>query len=93
MPVTAANAHFPVKPGDPCQPAIDIVTVTPSDTDELANVARAFRVYTTAGDVAVVTRDGVARTVHNVQVGERIDGWIKQIKSTGTTAVGIEAFI
>jgi hypothetical protein len=67
-------------------------SVTPSDADELVRVARALRVGSTAGNLAVVSLDGVTTVIPNVQVGETIIGLFKQVKSTSTTATGITAF-
>jgi len=66
--------------------------VTPSDTDELTRLARAIRVGTTAGNLEVVSLDGVTTVIPNVQIGETIVGLFKQVKAANTTAVGITAF-
>lgn len=65
-------------------------TITPND-DTVINI-NAFRVGTTAGDVAVRTAAGQSIVIPNVQIGERIDLAIVKILSTNTTAVGITGF-
>lgn len=74
-------------------PANKTQNITASDVTVYDPVIKAFRVGSTAGDVAVVDFEDNTVTIPNVQVGERIDGLYKQILATGTTATGITAFI
>ena len=67
-------------------------SVTPSDTDELVRLARALRVGGTAGNLEIVSVDGVTTVIPNVLVGETIIGLFKQVKADNTTATGITAF-
>ena len=79
------------------------VTVTPSDTNYITYpgsaarfngrnvICRAFRVFTTAGNVTVETPDGATVTYNAVAVGTVIEQKFKRIMATGTTATGIEA--
>lgn len=68
-------------------------TITKSDSTTYDPPLYALRVGTTAGDIAVVYRDGTTDTIPNVQVGETIPcGPIKKVMSTSTTAVGITGF-
>lgn len=69
---------------------IDMYTATPDD--DASQPGFGFRVYTTAGDVAIVTEAGNSRVVHNVQVGETITVCFSKILSQGTTAVGIDVY-
>lgn len=68
-------------------------TITKSDSTEYDPPLYALRVGTTAGDIAVVYRDGTTDTIPSVQVGEIVPcGPIKKVMSTGTAAVGITGF-
>jgi len=79
-------------------PPSGVVAVTPADDTGIVTsqtktvVLRAFRVGTTAGDVAVVMINGDTATIPNVQVGEVVVGRFKFIQATATTAVGITGF-
>ncbi|MES2788139.1 MAG: hypothetical protein V4719_00860 [Planctomycetota bacterium] len=86
MPVVARNPWSGFSMGSAVVP-LGVVAVTPSDTDELATVVRAIEA-TVAGNVAVVYIDG-SSAVHVLAAGERKSGFIKQVKSTTTTATGI----
>lgn len=66
-----------------------IVSVTPSDTVDLTNASRAIRVAT-GGNVALITTLGQAVTCAFLS-GETRPIKATRIKSTGTTATGIES--
>lgn len=66
---------------------VQTIQITPGDSEEHNIIT--FRVGTTAGDVAYVDGKGNTGVIPNVQIGERIDGVFRRIKSTGTTAEGI----
>ncbi|MDY3554752.1 hypothetical protein R5W24_003881 [Gemmata sp. JC717] len=65
--------------------------LTPSDT---VNAPRAFRSLRigTAGDVAVVRKDGAAVSFPNCQAGECLPVEGVRVNATGTTATGIVAY-
>jgi hypothetical protein len=63
------------------------MAITPSDSTTLTLVG--FRVYTTAGNVAVQNSDGTTYTIPACQLYEQIPGRFTKILATGTTAVGI----
>lgn len=79
-------------------------TVTPSDTDYIAHpstrqqyvgryvTCRAFRVLTTAGDVSVEFPDGSTYTFPAVAQYATVEVEFVRVRSTGTTAVGIEVY-
>lgn len=68
-------------------PAQGFVDITPADQD-LTKPIRGFRFAGVSGATIVVTGlDGSTGTFKNVQQGEYIDGWMKQIRSTGTSGV------
>lgn len=90
MPVVAVDRWQNFEMG-PTVPPLGAVAITPSDTDELANMVRALEV-TVAGNVAVVFRDGSAMTLV-FAAGERKTGFFKQVKATNTTATGIYGLI
>lgn len=71
-------------------PATTGVAVTPSDSTDLADVARFFWVGT-GGNVQVVGTDNVVVPFPNVQSGSYVWCGGKRINSTGTTASGITA--
>ena len=69
------------------------VTVTPSNTDNIAKNAagrfpRALRFGTGGTAVLIATDDSVA-TIINIANGETIDCDTKRVNSTGTTAANI----
>lgn len=66
------------------------VAVTPSDADELAQVASALYIGGT-GDVAVVMVDGTSITLKSVPTGDVLPLRVRQVKATGTTATNIVA--
>lgn len=86
MPVVATNpwSTYVLGPSTVPQGAIAVI---PSDTDELSTVVRALEA-TGAGNIAVVFVDGTSATLV-FAAGERKTGFIKQVKSTDTTATGI----
>jgi len=73
-------------------PPSRLVAVTKSDATVYDPCLRAFRVGTTAGDVAVVDAAGNTVTIPGVQVGETVVAHVQKILSTGTTAAGITGF-
>lgn len=78
---------------NPTFPALDLVTVTPSDATTYQPAIRQLYVGT-AGDVTVVTDQNTTITFKNVFSGMIIGPfYIKQVKSTGTTASNIVGFI
>jgi hypothetical protein len=84
MPVVATDPY----PGiivPPHLPGNDAFAITPSDTDELATVARAIWVGTT-GNLRVKTAAGTTLTFNSVPVGWFDRVRVKQVLSTSTTA-------
>ena len=73
----------------PSQPAVDAIAVTPSDSEDLAAVARALYVGTT-GNVRLTTHSGRTVTFTSVPVGILPVG-ASRVWSTGTTASNIIA--
>lgn len=61
--------------------------VTPSDTDELPQIAELW--VGTAGDVAVVLAGGAHVTFANAPVGRLEDVRVRQVLATGTTAANL----
>ena len=72
--------------GPTCAP-LGAISITPHDTNELSTVIRAIEA-TGAGNVAVVFIDDSTATLA-LAAGERKTGFIKQVKSTNTTATGL----
>jgi hypothetical protein len=71
--------------------AFNFTAVTPSDTIDLAQPARAFFVGT-GGNIAVVPLDGTAAvTFANVGDGQFLPIQAKRVNSTNTTATNIVA--
>lgn len=71
-------------------PALYGAVVTPNDSTDIAHAVRAIRVAT-AGDLAVMWRDGTTLTILAVQVGEILPIRVRRVLATGTTATGIVA--
>lgn len=69
-------------------PAWDVFPITPSDSVDLEHATRAIRVAG-AGNVVVVTAAGTTRTCAFL-AGETRAIRASRVKSTGTTATGIE---
>ncbi len=72
---------------DLMMPAMHGEAVTPSDSAELTNVSRAL-IIGTAGNLTVVMADGTTLLITGCPAGV-IPIRVKQVKSTGTAAVGI----
>lgn len=72
-------------------PATDMAPVTPSDVAELTNVAVAIYVET-GGAVSFISVAGENRTV-TVGNNAILPVGVRQVLATGTTAVGIHAFV
>lgn len=72
-------------------PTTDIVPVTPSDSAELSVAASALFVET-GGVLQIVTLAGQDRTV-TVQSNSILPVITRQVKATGTTALGIHAMV
>lgn len=71
--------------------ATDVISVTPNDSTDLANVALGITCKGAAGDVVFVTAKGTTRT-YPITLGEVLPVGIARVLSTGTTATGIWAF-
>lgn len=76
-------------------PAYDFVPVVPDDNNDLPSLARSIVVSGAAGDIAIVTASGNERVIPAsiAGVGRDIPVAIVRIKSTGTTATGIIAYV
>lgn len=74
-------------------PAIDLVAVTPHDTQDLVNVARVLFVGQ-GGNVAVRTTRGATVTFRNVPSGAHIGPFnVSRVLATGTTAQHLVAYL
>lgn len=71
-------------------PAEDASAVTPSDSTNLTNPARALYIGT-AGNVTLVTIGGSVITFSNVQSGSVLPVRTTRVNSTSTTATNIVA--
>lgn len=69
-------------------PATGVYAITPDDNNDLPTRIRAIRA-TVAGNVAIIGADGVAATCAFL-AGETRALRITRVKSTGTTATGLE---
>ncbi|MEO0914160.1 MAG: hypothetical protein AAFY59_14420 [Pseudomonadota bacterium] len=71
-------------------PATDLVPVTPSNSNDLADVALALYVEA-GGTLSIITVKGLTR---NVTVGDRsiLPVGVRRVRANGTTATGIHAF-
>lgn len=78
---------------NPTWPGYNLIAVTPSDSTTFAPAVRQLYVGT-AGNVTVETDQGASITFYNVLGGMYLGPFfIKKVKSTGTTASNIVAFI
>lgn len=78
---------------EPTWPGITLFSVTKSDATIFSPAIRQIYVGG-AGDVTVVTSDDVTVTFTSVPAGATIGPFfVKQIKSTGTTATNMVAFV
>lgn len=68
-----------------------VISVTPSDTEELPQVIRGLMVGE-AGNVAVTMLDGSEATLPALQPGVQYVGMFRQVHATSTTATGIIGF-
>ncbi|MEM8731540.1 MAG: SGNH/GDSL hydrolase family protein [Pseudomonadota bacterium] len=80
---------FSLRAPSPSGPALDILPVIPSDTEDLSSVA--VRLYVESGGTVVLTT--VADQTRTVQVGDfaTLPVGTKRVHATGTTASGIHA--
>lgn len=78
---------------EPTWPSTTLFAITKSDTTTFSPAIR--QVYVGgAGDVTVVTEDNVTVTFTGVPAGATIGPFfVKQIKSTGTSATNMVAFV
>lgn len=74
--------------------ARDVVPVTPSDSTDIDTGAAALAIVCkgTAGNVSIVTVEGNTRT-YPISLDEVLPVGITRVRSTGTTATGIWAFL
>ncbi len=72
-------------------PAGGVAAVTPSDSTVLTGVRGLW--VGTAGDVAIVARDGTTAVLANVADGTLVPVEATKVKSTGTTASDIVALL
>ena len=71
--------------------AVDIVPVTPDDTEDLKRAARAIRAQGD-GTIRITSGLGMVRDTF-ITAGEILPVYATRIHATGTTATGIEALI
>jgi hypothetical protein len=69
-------------------PAENAAAVTPHDSNDLTNVARALYVGTT-GNIKIITAGGDTVTLNSVPAGAIIPVRVKRVFSTGTSASNI----
>ena len=78
---------------EPNFPALTLFNVSPSDVTVFSPAIRQLYVGT-AGNVTLVTEDGVTVLYANVNAGSHIGPFfVKQVKATGTTASNIVASV
>jgi len=67
-------------------PARRLVTITPNDSSDLADVTRALYVGVTGDVVVIAANDSSSITIKNAQAGTVLPIQCKRILATGTTA-------
>jgi hypothetical protein len=91
MPVVAVNPLDKYRANPAIDPPSNFAAVTPSDTDQLAVVARGIYVGGDGNLVVLGLEDTVAVTFVGLKAGATIVGNIKQVLSTDTTATNLVA--
>ncbi len=71
-------------------PAEDALPVTPNDGADLSDGVCQALVIGTAGNLSVITREGVQRDLLGVPAGV-LPLQVRRVRATGTTATGITA--
>ncbi|EEB83188.1 spike base protein, RCAP_Rcc01079 family [Roseobacter sp. GAI101] len=66
--------------------------ITPDDSNDLAQVTRAFMV-SGAGDVAVVLKNGTTLDLAGLTAGVLYPFRVSKVLATGTTATGIKGLV
>jgi|ERR1035438_2978354 hypothetical protein len=92
--LTSSSGNAPLgspAPGYDCE-AADTQLASTNYTMNPGVIARAFRVGTTAGNVAVITAAGNTTIIPAVQVGETVAVCFTAIVKASTTAAGITVF-
>jgi hypothetical protein len=76
------------------QTAIDLVPITPDDSNDLAITARGIRCKPngTAGTLRITTQSGQVRNTY-IGLGEVLPVIAVRVHATGTVAAGLEALI
>lgn len=77
---------------DQSNPAVGVVSVTPSDTVDISQKNIRALWIGTGGDVAVVCYDDSTAVHKNVPSGFPLPVSVKRVKATGTTAQNIVAW-
>lgn len=80
----------PFSPPTGIMTAFDAFAVAPSNSNDLATVARALYVGNT-GDITLDTPESTSILFSNVQAGSILPVMVKRVRATGTTATGIVA--
>lgn len=83
MPQDSFSTHAPSLIG----PATRVVTITPSDSNDLSDTPRALSVGE-SGWVSVVTAGGDTATIY-VAAGVPFPIRVRRVRATGTTATGL----
>ena len=93
MPVTAVDP-FTNERDTPMESALDVIPITPSDSDELAYYTKGIS-FGGVGALVVVTAAGNTRTIPSgaLAAGVVHPLKVKKILSTGTTATDILAWV
>jgi len=73
-------------------PAIDAFDVTPDDATDLPEVTRAIYIGV-GGDLAIVTKEGGAVTLANLQAGTVLPLRVRAVRATGSTAQNIVGLV
>lgn len=71
--------------------AVDVVPVTPSDSVDLEQHARAIRAASD-GTLRITTYNGAVRDTF-IAAGEILPVYVRRVHESGTTATGIEALL
>lgn len=70
-------------------PLVGIQLVVPSDSADLPNVAREIWCKGTPGDIVFEMVGNATAVTYPIATGEKLTGFFRRIKATGTTATNI----
>lgn len=88
-----ANDPLAFFPDSRTAPALELVSITPSDSVDLAKIVRDIRVGI-PGDITVIDDKGNIVLFKDCLLGERLGPFrVARVKATGTTAASLVGYV